>query len=278
MNGIMCSVIAVSQFLCSSFMYSGWMGNYGDALAIARNAERPLLLVLEKPTDPGGRLDEQLFDNTTPELLKTYQFCRVDITTEYGSKVAALYGATTYPYTVITDASCRKIVFRGTGRFTPARWRKTLETYRGTSSNWDAVDKVEAVDDEFVDEELVEEVPPGELFAHADLASAQAAARRRKRPLLVFVTMSGCHYCERMKAETFADTELTEQIASEFETVVVQQENDSAWVQQQHITMFPTTLVFSPSGTRLGRFDGFVATGKLRQRLRSFALGRLTSR
>jgi thioredoxin-related protein len=202
----------------------------------------------------------------------------VDITTAYGSKVAASYGATSYPYTVITDASCRKVVFRGSGQFTPARWRKTLETYRGSTSHWPAVEKVESVDVESSADESVADVPRAKLFAHADLATAQATARRRKRPLLVFVTMRGCHYCERMKAETFADAELTEQITAEFETVVVQQENESTWVQQQSVTMFPTTLIFSPAGKRLGRFDGFVATGKLRQRLRSLALGRLTAR
>ena len=123
-------VITLSFFGTPPSYDTQWLNDYGIALQAARLAQRPLLVVLEKPDDAEQRLDVIDGSGQLSELLESYELCRVDVTTEYGQKVAASYGATQFPYSVITDISCRNILFRKQGKLSVEMWEQTLDTFK----------------------------------------------------------------------------------------------------------------------------------------------------
>ncbi len=255
-------VITLSFFGTPPSYDTHWLNDYGIALQAARLAQRPLLVVLEKPDDAEQRLDVIVGSGQLGELLESYELCRVDVTTEYGQKVAASYGVTQFPYSVITDISCRNILFRKQGKLSLEMWEQTLDNFKETPiSRTGKI--VEEADGSDLDSAVAS------LFSHDDLASAQAASRRRSRPMLVFVTMPGCFHCLRMKSETYQDQQLARVIARNFESVVVDQTDEPDWVYEQGVTLFPTTLVIGTSGELLAKLPGYVSANELALRLDS---------
>ncbi len=254
-------VVAASFFGTPPSHNSQWLNDYGIAIQAARLAQRPLLVVLENPTIAEQRLDLD-GSGQLGELLESYELCRVDVTTAYGQKVAASYRATEFPYSVITDISCRNILFRRHGMFSADILERTLDDIGETpiSRNRTIGEESDVLDFDNVQ---------ASLFSHDDLASAQTASQRNSRPMLVFVTMPGCFHCARMKSETYQDRRLGQTIVREFESVTVDQTVEPDWVYQQGVTLFPTTLVVGTSGEVLAKVPGYVSATELASRLRS---------
>ena len=108
-----------------------WHEDYTEALAAARADRKPLLVVIYNSGQSQRQL--QLTSQTTGEtatLLDNYHLCRIDASTPNGKRVAGVFKATTYPYTVITDRNAQKIIFRRGGAFNKAQWIETLADYR----------------------------------------------------------------------------------------------------------------------------------------------------
>ena len=108
-----------------------WSTNYGKAKTEAKTAERPLLIVMEDPSKPETRLNETEFTSAgrNAELLKKYQLCRIDVTTEYGRKVAEAFKASEFPYTACTDKTASFITYRGAGQMTSESWESVLSAH-----------------------------------------------------------------------------------------------------------------------------------------------------
>lgn len=107
-----------------------WMEDYGQALTLTKRAQKPLLLVLHKPDDPLGRHQQSLRDDpTTRQLLAPYVLCRVDVSTRYGAKVAEVFQASEFPYTVIINPAGNKQLFKRVGRFAPQQWEEALKQH-----------------------------------------------------------------------------------------------------------------------------------------------------
>jgi hypothetical protein len=138
MNGILASLTIAAATLGAAPDAPNWISDYGQALQSAQSAQRPLLVVLEKPMEPQSRIEQASFasDPVQAELLSPYLLCRVDVTTPYGSKVAAAFGATEFPQTVITDKSASKIIFRKAGRLTNSEWTSTLISHKDGQRSW----------------------------------------------------------------------------------------------------------------------------------------------
>ncbi|HJN67761.1 MAG TPA: hypothetical protein QF761_16255, partial [Pirellulales bacterium] len=54
----------------------------------------------------------------------------IDVTSESGREIARLFGATQFPYTVITDKHLNRIIFRKAGNISDLDWVTTLISYR----------------------------------------------------------------------------------------------------------------------------------------------------
>jgi len=107
-----------------------WMNDYGAALQIARDENRPLLVVIED-AERGVRAEAVKLSSTANDaLLAPYVLCRVDIGTSYGQKVAAAFKAGGTPHLVITDRGARRQIFQRSGRMSSTEWRTTLTAYR----------------------------------------------------------------------------------------------------------------------------------------------------
>ena len=73
-----------------------WETSYGKALEETRAGQDPLLVVLDKPNSKEARIEPALLSedkasSDNSKLLKPYRLCHVDVTTEYGQKVAKAF-------------------------------------------------------------------------------------------------------------------------------------------------------------------------------------------
>lgn len=254
-----------------------WTTNqYGDALEAARESERPMLVLLENPGDKDNKFTD-IWDEKLSPLLDKFVVCRVDVSTDYGKKVAEVYDATSTPYSVITDKTCRRIVFRGLGEFPAESWRRTLEFYGGDL----AVPNIQPHTEFSATAESEKPSPPNaatakdsgtaELkrkpFTHKTLADARKKATDNGRLMLVYITMPACKYCDKMKTETFGDPGISQQIATNFESVMVDLKDQPDWVASRNIRVYPTTLIMTANGETLSKIEGFVTPEKLSNRL-----------
>ena len=130
------SLLTAATLATSSPIGPQWNNDYGDALESTRATARPLLIVIESPSDDSSRFLPARFapDETGEELLKPYELCRIDIDTSYGQRVAEAFQVTQFPYTAIIDKAGRKIIFHKSGRISASEWAATLIAYRAGQS------------------------------------------------------------------------------------------------------------------------------------------------
>ena len=127
------SIVAVMMgSIVSALSTSHWQADYGKALAATRNDHPPLLIVLDVPSDPKLAADSQQLETNgeQADLLGAYQRCRIDVSTEYGKKVAKLFGATEFPCTAVIDKTGSVVLCKKTGQLTEEQWRNILDTYQ----------------------------------------------------------------------------------------------------------------------------------------------------
>ena len=110
-----------------------WNKNYGQSKRVAQAAKRPMLLVLEDPKQR-KKLDETKLSKNERTILtkEKFELCRVDVTTDYGKRVAQAFGAKTFPYTVVTDDASKNIVYRKPGPMSQSDWTLALAKPRRT--------------------------------------------------------------------------------------------------------------------------------------------------
>lgn len=92
-------------------------------------------------------------------------------------------------------------------------------------------------------------------------------AQEHERPMLVFITRSGCKYCTQMKSVTYANRQVAREINNRFVPVMVSSQAASELVKQLEIRKFPTTLVISPDYRLSAHITGYVPPNQLQQRL-----------
>jgi hypothetical protein len=109
-----------------------WQSDYGKALAASRADARPLLIVLDNPSDPQAAAaeDQLAAEGEQEELLGAYECCHVDVTTEYGKKVADAFKAEEFPFAAIIDKTGSVVLHKTTGKVSDDEWQETLTTYQ----------------------------------------------------------------------------------------------------------------------------------------------------
>lgn len=128
--------LAAAMFAAASLAVTpaklDWHADYGKALAATRSDHRPLLVVLDIPSNPEAALDEDLLsgEGELAALLGQYELCHVDASTEYGQQVAKAFKATQFPHTAIIDRTGAVVLFKKPGQITEAEWNSTLARYR----------------------------------------------------------------------------------------------------------------------------------------------------
>ena len=135
MFAYLATAIAAVGLLGSTPQAPHWEASYGKALEATRASEAPLLVVLDKPNSDAARVKPELLgeDGNDPqerELLKPYRLCHVDVTTEYGQKVASAFKATSFPHVAIIDKTGSQVIFRKTGQVKTEEWQQILSDHR----------------------------------------------------------------------------------------------------------------------------------------------------
>ncbi len=132
----MVEVLAMTVIALMSFGISGdsaeWQSDYGKALAATQADSRPLLVVLDNPSDPATAVSENQLapEGEQEELLNAYERCHVDVSTEYGKKVADAFKATKFPFAAIIDKTGSVVLCKKTGKVTDKEWQATLSAYQ----------------------------------------------------------------------------------------------------------------------------------------------------
>lgn len=125
------TVIAFSSLGVSTDS-ADWQSDYGKALEASRADSRPLLIVLDNPSDPSAAAaeDQLAAEGEQEELLSAYERCHVDVSTEYGKKVADAFKAKEFPFAAIIDKTGSVVLCKKTGKVSDKEWQDTLATYQ----------------------------------------------------------------------------------------------------------------------------------------------------
>jgi hypothetical protein len=112
-----------------------WEVSYGKALEASRADKSPLLVVLDNPNSEKARIEPALLGDGQPagkqaELLRPYRLCHVDVSTEYGQKVAKAFNAKSFPHVAIIDKTGSSVIFSKTGQIDAAEWETALTRHR----------------------------------------------------------------------------------------------------------------------------------------------------
>lgn len=112
-----------------------WEHSYGKALEATRAGQDPLLVVLDNPNSDSGRIEPALLSENdasgeNSKLLLPYRLCHVDVTTDYGKKVAQAFHATSFPHVAIIDKTGSVVIFEASGKFSPDRWKQVLASHK----------------------------------------------------------------------------------------------------------------------------------------------------
>jgi uncharacterized protein YyaL (SSP411 family) len=108
--------------------------------------------------------------------------------------------------------------------------------------------------------------PPGKKW-HRDCNSAFEESQAQGRPILFFVTMDHCYYCEKMCSETYSDNGLLEDIERDYVLASIDRKRCPKLVQKLNVRVFPTTVIVGPDETVIDSMTGFVGPDQLRSRL-----------
>src|SRR5262245_8388500 len=112
-----------------------WEPSYGKALQATRAGQDPLRVVLDKPNSKEAWIEPALLsenkaDAENTKLLKPYRLCHVDVTTEYGQKVAEAFHAKNFPHVAIIDKTGSMVIFHKTGKIGTDEWAKILTNHK----------------------------------------------------------------------------------------------------------------------------------------------------
>jgi hypothetical protein len=128
------STLAVG-LLAANSQPQAWQTSYGKALAATKAANSPLLVVLDKPNSQNARIAPELLRvkdaaGKQTQLLQPYTLCHVDVTTDYGKKVASAFRATSFPHVAIIDKTGSTVLFRTSGKIEASEWEQVLSRHK----------------------------------------------------------------------------------------------------------------------------------------------------
>ena len=83
-------------------------------------------------------------------------------------------------------------------------------------------------------------------------------ARQTGKPILVFVSTGWCHYCKKMKRETWANPRVDAAVSQHYETLVLDGDRDKTIVNKLKLGGYPATLLYTPDGRFVDQKGGYM--------------------
>lgn len=105
-----------------------WSDDYGAALKTTKELQKPLLIVIDDSarSQVQSQQVEATLELKNAALLEGYVLCHVDVTTDYGKRVAGVFKVTQFPFTAIIDKTGEKIIYRKAGQLGDSDWATAL--------------------------------------------------------------------------------------------------------------------------------------------------------
>jgi len=104
---------------------------------------------------------------------------------------------------------------------------------------------------------------------HRDVGQAFKVAQAEQKPVILFLSMNGCTYCDKMIQTTLSDLTVRKAIGSGYVPAAIKASERPDIVRQLRVRSFPTTVLVSPTGQVLEQLTGYVAAEKLTSSLRN---------
>lgn len=89
---------------------------------------------------------------------------------------------------------------------------------------------------------------PANIEWHADLNIAQRIMVEKQRPMMLFVTVPGCTYCELMKQQVFTQPSIRKEVGSKYVPTMINGRQHKTVASQLGIRMYPVVAVVHPTG------------------------------
>ena len=113
------------------------------------------------------------------------------------------------------------------------------------------------------------------LFRHSTYPEAWTASQDSNRPILLYVSMSGCPHCDKMIAESYHAPEMKQMISESFEPVYVTRKAHPKLVKSLKIKWYPTTVLVGRNNKIMDVIEGYVDKKTFERRLQtSLAAGK----
>lgn len=96
----------------------------------------------------------------------------------------------------------------------------------------------------------------------ADFAAASEAARKAKRPLLLYLYTFECPPCDRLEAETFSASQIQQDLKL-LTSVKLNASNVAGLATRLGVTSMPSMVFISAEGNYVARISRFIEAGKL---------------
>jgi hypothetical protein len=135
MSGFLAVSTVAVGLLAANPQPQAWQASYGKALKATKAANSPLLVVLDKPNNEDARIAPELLQlqddgGQTTQLLQPYTLCHVDVTTDYGKKVASAFRATRFPHVAIIDKTGSTVIYHTSGKIDASQWTQVLSRHK----------------------------------------------------------------------------------------------------------------------------------------------------
>ena len=83
---------------------------------------------------------------------------------------------------------------------------------------------------------------------HQSMSSGWAESKRRKVPMVIFITRGHCRFCDAMKIDTWCDQSISRQLADNFVAIRLTPNQNAAELKRIKVDTYPTTLIGMPEG------------------------------
>jgi protein disulfide-isomerase len=104
---------------------------------------------------------------------------------------------------------------------------------------------------------------------HRDWNSAWKASQAQDRPILLFVTMENCHYCDRMCQNTYGNKQVLQDLERGYVLASIDSDRNPNLVRRLNVRLFPTTLIIGRDNKVIDSMPGYVGPEQLRSRLKT---------
>jgi thioredoxin-related protein len=110
----------------------------------------------------------------------------------------------------------------------------------------------------------------------AKFDKALKTAGEKQQPVLVFATMRGCHFCNKMHHESYSNKTVAAELNRDFVPVWLDAGRSRAVLERLGVEYYPTTLIYSSQGKLIDKLEGYEPTQKLRSAMQGALKNRAT--